>query len=445
VASAGAAAPSRSREEVEREDGNAHYKKGHFGEAVKCYTRCIAINPRNVPALSNRAMTYLKLKEWKKAVQDCDLALRTDSTHVKSYTRKATALNGLGRHSAALDNFLTASSLQETKQIVADIRKTREMVKSSIRRTPRTPVEVRILAPGENARVQMSGPLGPGMVEAAEKAYSAHAKAKVREDALAAKKAEAATKEAEKKAAKEAARVWDDRPVPNEELAIKTAELKRASTTAEPPPGSPPVQPNLTPAEMVSASESPKGKSGSKSSGGKARIVIEEASDSDSDIDDIDLKEDELMRELPVEGADRFLNVKSTTVKPAAAPPVPSQVPVAHDADASSGSASNGSTDKSSSISSSSSSSSAAEARKKKTKKKGEAKEAKKSKGKKSGGKAPKTSYEFMRKWRELDASGRFEFLRAIKPSAIAKLFKSNLDGEQLIGVLHTVRNFYFP
>jgi tetratricopeptide (TPR) repeat protein len=445
VASAGAAAPSRSREEVEREDGNLHYKKGYFGEAVKCYTRCIAINPRNVMALSNRAMAYLKLKEWKKAVQDCDLALRVDGSHVKSFTRRATAFNGLGMHAAALDNFCTAASLGDSKQTTADIRKTREMVKSAIRRTPRTSVQVRLLAPGENARVQMQGPAGPGMVAAAEKAYAAQAaevKSKAEEEkAKAEKKAEnkaKAKKKAvpggflDKKISKEASRESSIEELEKkgqgsgviEELEITTAELTRASTTAEPPPGSPSVRPNLTPADLYGDGDK---------KGTKARIVIEEGSDSDSDIeDDIDLEE-----HADVSAADRFL-FKSTPPAPppkaAPAPAAPAPIVVVNDA----GSGRNNSSPSSNSSSPSSSSEAAQEAPKKKKKKDG-------TKKKKTGKKAPKTSYEFMRKWRELDGAGRFEFLLAISPSAIGKLFKSNLDGEQLVGVLHTVRNFYFP
>ena len=41
------AAPTVSREELYKQDGNKHYKRGEFQQAIKCYTRCIASNPRN--------------------------------------------------------------------------------------------------------------------------------------------------------------------------------------------------------------------------------------------------------------------------------------------------------------------------------------------------------------------------------------------------------------
>ena len=57
-------------EAVEREAGNAHFKKGEFTQAVKCYTRSIALNPRDLLGYSNRSMAYLKLK-----VHGCEHAL----------------------------------------------------------------------------------------------------------------------------------------------------------------------------------------------------------------------------------------------------------------------------------------------------------------------------------------------------------------------------------
>lgn len=58
----------RDVEEVERERGNAEFKGGNFTAAVKCYTKCLGLKARNYVAFSNRAMAYLKLKEYARAV-----------------------------------------------------------------------------------------------------------------------------------------------------------------------------------------------------------------------------------------------------------------------------------------------------------------------------------------------------------------------------------------
>lgn len=47
---------------TEREKGNGHFKRGEFQQAVKCYTRSIALYPKDVLGYSNRSMAYLRLK-----------------------------------------------------------------------------------------------------------------------------------------------------------------------------------------------------------------------------------------------------------------------------------------------------------------------------------------------------------------------------------------------
>lgn len=59
---------ARDLEETERERGNAEFKAGNFTAAVKCYTKCLGLKAGNYVAFSNRAMAYLKLKEYARAV-----------------------------------------------------------------------------------------------------------------------------------------------------------------------------------------------------------------------------------------------------------------------------------------------------------------------------------------------------------------------------------------
>jgi tetratricopeptide (TPR) repeat protein len=59
---------ARDVEEIERERGNTEFKAGNFTAAVKCYTKCLGMKQRNFVAFSNRAMAYLKLKEYARAV-----------------------------------------------------------------------------------------------------------------------------------------------------------------------------------------------------------------------------------------------------------------------------------------------------------------------------------------------------------------------------------------
>eukprot|EP00752_Nemacystus_decipiens_P011197 g9950.t1 len=133
----------RDLEKEERERGNAKFGQGDFEAAVKCYTRCVGMNSKSSLAFSNRAMAYLKLKEFGKAEADCDSALRVDPRHVKSLQRRAAARNALGKHRAALADLQTAAEIDpSSKQVRKDLSKTLETLKTVVRRAPKRAVRV---------------------------------------------------------------------------------------------------------------------------------------------------------------------------------------------------------------------------------------------------------------------------------------------------------------
>ncbi len=49
--------------EEERAKGNAHFAKGEFNAAIRCYTKCIGYDARIAGIFSNRAAAFLKTKE----------------------------------------------------------------------------------------------------------------------------------------------------------------------------------------------------------------------------------------------------------------------------------------------------------------------------------------------------------------------------------------------
>ena len=57
----------KDTEIMERELGNNEFQHGNFQLAVKAYTKCLGLKAANYIAFSNRAMAYLKLKEYTKA------------------------------------------------------------------------------------------------------------------------------------------------------------------------------------------------------------------------------------------------------------------------------------------------------------------------------------------------------------------------------------------
>jgi tetratricopeptide (TPR) repeat protein len=132
----------------ERERGNAHFKAGSFAAAVKCYTRCLAMNPRSVAALSNRAMAQLKLGEHRSAERDCSAALAAEPQHTKSLRRRAAARAALGKHRAALADLQLAVSLEpSSKELQTEAARCREVMRSALKRCPkkRVPIQLEVL------------------------------------------------------------------------------------------------------------------------------------------------------------------------------------------------------------------------------------------------------------------------------------------------------------
>eukprot|EP01039_Chlorochromonas_danica_P008230 gene8230-9077_t len=127
----------RDVEEVERERGNAEFKAGRFEAAVRCYTKCLGLKARNCLAFSNRAMAFLKMREFSRALSDCNSALAIAPQHVKSLLRRASALAALGRLRAALRDLRQVLEAEpNNKQARADLLQVREQLRNAVARAP---------------------------------------------------------------------------------------------------------------------------------------------------------------------------------------------------------------------------------------------------------------------------------------------------------------------
>ena len=84
--------------------GNEHFAEKQYAKALECYTRCLDSeeSPKTPLMHSNRAMVYLKLKQFANAERDASSALQMCPTHSKSLHRRALARLSLGKLRGAL-------------------------------------------------------------------------------------------------------------------------------------------------------------------------------------------------------------------------------------------------------------------------------------------------------------------------------------------------------
>uniref|UniRef100_A0A0B6YIS7 E3 ubiquitin-protein ligase CHIP n=1 Tax=Arion vulgaris TaxID=1028688 RepID=A0A0B6YIS7_9EUPU len=68
-----------------RNQGNKLFAARKYDDAIACYTKAIIKNPNTALFFTNRALCHLKLRQWDKAVQDCQRALEIDRSWVKGH------------------------------------------------------------------------------------------------------------------------------------------------------------------------------------------------------------------------------------------------------------------------------------------------------------------------------------------------------------------------
>lgn len=77
-----------------KSEGNQHFQKGKFNEAIKSYDKAIEMCPKSktydlATFYQNRAAAYEKLSKWQKVKEDCTKALELHSRYIKAYSRRA--------------------------------------------------------------------------------------------------------------------------------------------------------------------------------------------------------------------------------------------------------------------------------------------------------------------------------------------------------------------
>lgn len=102
----------RDEANVEKEKGNQFVKKEKWDSAIECYSKAIKCFSRDAIFYCNRALCYLKKKDYRAAETDCTSALALDSSYVKALHRRGLARKELNQFDEALEDLKRASDIE---------------------------------------------------------------------------------------------------------------------------------------------------------------------------------------------------------------------------------------------------------------------------------------------------------------------------------------------
>ncbi len=85
--------------------GNEFFKQENWGEAIRSYSEAIKRNPKGAVYYSNRAISYIKVREYALALKDADKCLELDPSFLKGWVRKGMAHHYLKEYYKALEAY----------------------------------------------------------------------------------------------------------------------------------------------------------------------------------------------------------------------------------------------------------------------------------------------------------------------------------------------------
>ncbi|CAD6215552.1 GSCOCG00000362001-RA-CDS [Cotesia congregata] len=124
--------------EREREKGNEAFRAGDYHEALTFYNSSLSIDS-SINGYNNRAITYIKLKRFKEAVDDCNMVLEIEPTNIKALLRRAFATENIGDKSQAIKDYEMIIKLEPMNKLAINALK--KLLGSSVAKKVRIKIE----------------------------------------------------------------------------------------------------------------------------------------------------------------------------------------------------------------------------------------------------------------------------------------------------------------
>uniref|UniRef100_A0A671RBI3 RING-type E3 ubiquitin transferase n=1 Tax=Sinocyclocheilus anshuiensis TaxID=1608454 RepID=A0A671RBI3_9TELE len=113
-----ASSPEKSSSAQElKEQGNRLFLSRKYQEAATCYNKAINRNPSVAVYYTNRALCYVKLQQYDKALADCKHALELDSQSVKAHFFLGQCQLELENYEEAIGNLQRAYNLAKEQRL----------------------------------------------------------------------------------------------------------------------------------------------------------------------------------------------------------------------------------------------------------------------------------------------------------------------------------------
>ncbi|KAG6860002.1 hypothetical protein C0995_000644 [Termitomyces sp. Mi166 len=123
------------RAEKVKEQGNVSFKAGKYGEAIDLYTKAIELNSAEPAYLTNRAASYMALKKFRPALDDCQLAvtLQSAAPSPKTLLRLGRCQLALGSTAAALSTIRVVLTLEPQNTVAIQLRDKVQVLEGHLR------------------------------------------------------------------------------------------------------------------------------------------------------------------------------------------------------------------------------------------------------------------------------------------------------------------------